>query len=154
MIVIVKACISSPSLTRQLHYHSQLDKSAARSWKSNEDTFALVTASEALVCWTEVMWPPVCGNSANQHLKSWDGCQAEAPPAPQSLFFISQRRPWVNGDRPAGRHTHLSTRSHAQHSTDCMTCQRTSPPLSFPSPSLGFCDRTCLERLNLLTFMN
>lgn len=49
MIVIVKACISSPSLTRQLHYHSQLDKSAARSWKSNEDTFALVTASEALV---------------------------------------------------------------------------------------------------------
>lgn len=49
MIVIVKACICSPSLTRQLHYHSQLDKSAARSWKSNEDTFALVTASEALV---------------------------------------------------------------------------------------------------------
>lgn len=49
MIVIVKACICSPSLTRQLHYHSQLDKSAARWWKSNEDTFALVTVSEALV---------------------------------------------------------------------------------------------------------
>ena len=37
MIMIVKACIFSPSLTRQLHYHSQLDKSVAWFWKSNED---------------------------------------------------------------------------------------------------------------------
>lgn len=35
--MIVEACIFSPSLTRQLHYHSQLDKSRLWFWKSNED---------------------------------------------------------------------------------------------------------------------
>lgn len=37
MIMIVKACIFSLSLTRQLHYHSQLNKSVAEFWKPNED---------------------------------------------------------------------------------------------------------------------
>lgn len=159
MIVIVKARIGSPSLTRQLHYHSQLDKSAARWWKSNEDTLALVTVSEAFVGAESRARRvlsgqklPVCENSANQHLKLWDGCQTETATAPQRVFFLlSGGRESTMTGRPGNT---LTCPLAATHSTDCMTCQRTFPPLSLPSPSLGFCDCTCLERLNLLTFMN
>lgn len=99
MIVIVKACICSPSLTRQLHYHSQLDKSAARLWKSNEDTFALVTVSEALVGPKSrdrrVLSAKTASEySANQHLKLWDGCQAKAAAAPQRVFFFFLFSQW------------------------------------------------------------
>lgn len=55
MIVIVKACIFSPSLTRQLHYHSQLDKSVAWFWKSNEDNLLWILWMRTQFTW---QWPP------------------------------------------------------------------------------------------------
>lgn len=55
MIMIVKACIFSPSLTRQLHYHSQLDKSVAWFWKSNEDNLLWILWMRSQFTWK---WPP------------------------------------------------------------------------------------------------
>lgn len=53
--MIVKPCIFSPSLTRQLHYHSQLDKSVAWFWKSNEDNLLWILWMRSQFTWK---WPP------------------------------------------------------------------------------------------------
>lgn len=142
MIVIVEACICSPSLTRQLHYHSQLDKSAARWWKSNEDTFASVTLSEALVgpksCDRRFFVGKNCQCVDVQRI-SISSCGTAVGPRLRRLlraffFFFSLlsggRESTVTG-RPGGT---LTCPLAATHSTDCMTCQRTFPPLSSTLP--------------------
>lgn len=142
MIVIVKACICSPSLTRQLHYHSQLDKSAARFWKSNEDTFAVVTVSESLVgrescdrrlvsVKTASVWK--FNKSASQLVGrlSGRGCGGSSELVPFSFFLLGGGRESTVTGQPGGA---LTCPLAATHTTDCMTCQRTFPPLSFPFP--------------------
>lgn len=49
--MIVEACIFSPSLTRQLHYHSQLDKSVVWLWKSNEDNLLWILWMRSQFTW-------------------------------------------------------------------------------------------------------
>lgn len=53
--MIVKARIFSLSLTTQLHYHSQLDKSVAWFWKSNEDNLLWILWMRSQFTWK---WPP------------------------------------------------------------------------------------------------